>query len=220
LALGTDLHVNGQPLQTEHPFWLPGYYLAQLPIVSLMRVWARFGIVTILFVALLAGLGASLLYVRFAHRRWLLPVLLVGLLLLDLLPGDMTTTNLEPRPVDRWLAQQSDTVAIAHLPAGDDVTNYRALYGSLFHGHHLTAYGHPSHLPEAYRDFVQQATDFPAPDAVQALHAMGFRYLLLERAMFDGQGRPTWEETATALSQSSELVVVAEWEDVVVVEFR
>jgi hypothetical protein len=49
---------------------------------------------------------------------------------------------------------------------------------------------------------------------------MGFRYLLLERAMFDGQGRPTWEETATALSQSSELVVVAEWEDVVVVEFR
>lgn len=58
-ALGTDLHLGREPLSASQPIWLPAYYLGQLPFAGIMRVWARFGLVSILFVALLAGVGVA-----------------------------------------------------------------------------------------------------------------------------------------------------------------
>jgi hypothetical protein len=219
-ALGTDLHMYNQPIQPDDPFWLPAYYIGQLPFFSLMRVWARFGIITILFVALLAGLGITYLVQHFPRWRWQVATALCALLLVDMLPGTVETSRLASRPVDQWLATQSGDFAVAHLPANNPVINYRAMFGSLFHARHLPSYNHPHHMPPAYRDFAQRAEAFPAPHSITALRQMGLRYLLLERDFFDGQFAPLWADVERQIQQSSEVEIVAELDDVVVVTFQ
>lgn len=220
LALGTDLHLTGEPVQHTDPFWLPAYYLAHLPGMSFVRVWARFGIITILFVALLAGIGTALLLQRYSCWRWHLLTPLVALVLIDGLPGMTQTIRLAPRPVDAWLAQQPDDFAVGVLPANNDAVLYRAMYGSLFHGKHLPAYNHPAHQPAAYKAFARQAATFPDQQAVHSLHALGLRYVLLDKGAFDGQQALQWYEIANQLEQSSTVSIVAEWEDIVVVELH
>jgi hypothetical protein len=205
-------------VQSADPFWLPAYYIGQLPGLSFMRTWARFGIITILFVALLAGLATTLLVRRFP--RWPVAPALCALLLLDLLPGTVETLPLTPRPVDHWLAQQPGDFAVAHLPAGNSNVNYQAMFGSLFHARHLPAYNHPQHMPPAYRDFARRAQDFPAASSVAALRQMELRYLLLERAAFDGQDAPAWSMIEEQVTQSPAMAIVADLDSVVVVALR
>jgi hypothetical protein len=230
LALGTDLHWDNQPLQPESPFWLPAAYLARLPFVSLLRTWTRFAIVPILFTALLAGLGAARIVQiakgkiqkadapqRLSHFTfYILPFALLALLVLDLLPGKIASFQLAPRPIDSWLAAQPGDFAVAFLPQIDDTTNYSAMYGSLFHGKHLPAYNHPSHLTPEYRRFRETADRFP--ESIEALRWMGLRYVLLERARYDGVITPAWSDVADALAREPWLRVVGEVDGVVVVE--
>lgn len=218
-ALGTDLHINNQPLQADAPVWLPAYYFAHLPFVGFMRTWSRFGIIAVLFVALLAGMGAARI-ARGVRRPRAALALVAALLVLDLLPGTVESSQLAPRPVDRWLAQQPGDFAVAALPTRDSLTNYQAMFGSLFHGKHLTAYNHPEHIPSAYSAFVDRAATFPDARSIQALHRMGLRYLLLEKRLFDGAHGPAWSEVAAALARSSEARIVADLDGVVVVGFN
>src|SRR5262249_27272876 len=125
LALGTDLHLNGRPLNDAHPFWLPAYYLAQLPFVNLMRTWSRFVCIAILFVSLPAGVGAARIagWVRSGRRARLVQGALVVLVLIDVMPGSVETTLLQPRAADLWLARQPGSFAVAALPVYNDVLN-------------------------------------------------------------------------------------------------
>jgi hypothetical protein len=218
-ALGTDLHINNQPLQADAPFWLPAYYFAHLPFIGFMRAWSRFGIIVVLFVALLAGMGAVRIagWARWPHAAL---VLVGALLVLDLLPGTVESSSLAPRPIDRWLAQQPGDFAVAVLPARDSLTNYQAAFGSLFNGKYLTAYNHPEHIPSAYSAFAERAATFPDARSIHALHGMGLRYLLLEKRLFDGAHWPAWGKVEAALAHSSEAQIVADVDDVVVVGFR
>lgn len=117
LALGTDLHLNNAPVQADDPFWLPAYYLAQLPFVNMMRVWTRFGVITILFVALLAGVGAAWLIRQFPRWQGVVATLLCALILLDLVPSGVDAKLLAPHPIDRWLAEQPGDFAVGFMPA-------------------------------------------------------------------------------------------------------
>lgn len=218
-ALGTDLWINNQPLQRDTPIWLPAYYLAHIPMLGAMRVWARFGIITMLFIALMAGVGTVWLLNHLPRWRALLLVLLVTLVVLDFLPGNAGTTVLTPRPVDLWLAQQPGDFAVAFLPAENDVANYQALFGSLSHGKHLPAFLHSRHMPRAYVTFMLAAQNFPDPGALAKLHEMKLRYLLLERRLFTGWRTPRWSEVETALKHSPTVRVVEEIDGFVVLEF-
>jgi hypothetical protein len=229
LALGTDLHWNNQPLEPESPFWLPAAYLAQLPFASLLRVWTRFAIVPILFVALLAGVGAARLQATGDRRQAtggrrrgfalrLSPVVLLALLVVDLAPGNIAAGELRPRPVDLWLAEQPGDFAAAFLPQIDDGVNYVAMYGSLFHGKHLPAYNHPAHKSADYDRFRDLADRFPV--TAETFPRLGLRLLLLRRADYDGVRFPEWAAVERALAQSPTLRVVDEVDGYVVVEAR
>ncbi len=236
LALGTDLHTGNLPLQPENPFWLPAYYLNQLPVLGLMRVWARFGAVTILFVALLAGVGAACLVQRYnawengvrknrdmanvALGRAMLAVALVTLVIIDLLPGRMESFTLKPRPIDTWLAQQTEPFAVGFVPVIDDITNYRILFGTLFHGKQTFAFMHQAHIPPAFQDFNERSRGFPDSISAARLRELGVRYLLLEKPIFDGKRAFRWSVVEQQLAQTPELYVITQVEDVVVVGFR
>ena len=225
LALGTDLHLGGEPVQVQEPFWLPAYYLAQLPLVNIMRVWSRFGSVTILLVCLLAGLGTARLLAysaRVGHssarlRDAIIAAVLALLICLDFAPGSPGTLELAPRPIDRWLAEQPGDFAAAMLPAGNDVSNYRNMFGSLFHAKQLPAFNHPYHIPRAYRDFAQLARGFPGEHAVWFLRQQGFRYAVLERRFYTGSQWPAWDDVAAQIEQTPGLAIVDDVDGFVVV---
>jgi len=226
LALGTDLHLNNQPLSADDPVWLPAYYLAQLPFTGLVRGWGRFGIITVLFVSLLAGLGATWLIqqarARRPQQRYLPRLVTAGLCLLvvlDMHPGTVETSTLTPRPIDMWLAAQPDDFAVAWLPAGLDAVNYPAMYGSLYHSKHLPAYNHPNHRQPEYQQYAAIATAFPQPEAVAQLRAMGLRYILIDTRFYDGQHPPLplWADFEAQLRATPGLRVVEQVDGVVVV---
>lgn len=239
LALGTDLHAGNVPLHPDHPVWLPAYYLHQLPGMNLMRVWARFGIVTILFVALLAGVGAARLVHRTNASRQLndgavagsvslmnpqtavLAVGIIGLVVLDLMPGRISEyTALTPRPIDHWLAQQPGDFTVGFVPVIDATTNYYILFGTLTHGKRTIAFMHQAHLPPVFQDFNERSRGFPDIASAQRLRELGIRYLLLEKPIFDGTRAFRWSVVEQRLAATPELRVVGEVGDVVVVEFR
>ncbi|MGQ9550741.1 MAG: hypothetical protein ACUVWS_19175 [Roseiflexus sp.] len=233
LALGTDLHTGNIPLQPDNPIWLPAYYLHQLPVIGLMRVWARFGVVTILFVALLAGVGAAQLAYRckvassskgssLSQRPHLLTLLIILLVVLDLSP--ITRANdllmLTPRPIDTWLAQQPGDFIVGFEPVIDATVNYYILFGTLIHQKQTFAFMHETHMPPIFQDFNERSHGFPDSISARRLRELGIRYLLLEKHMYDGKRAFRWDVVEQRLAETPELYVVTEVDGVVVLEFR
>lgn len=218
-ALGTDLWVNNQPVSRDQPFWLPAYYLAQLPGGGIMRVWSRFGIVTILFVALLSAYGVGFLLQRRRTQRGraALGALLLAALLIDLLPGRLPVAELRPRAIDRWLAEQPGDFAVAFLPVDKPLVNETAIFGSLFHGKQMPAYIHAAHLPRAYKDFAAFAGDFPSAASIQYLRWRGLKYLILDQRQYNGWRAPPWSELERRLAQFPELERVTELDGFLVI---
>lgn len=213
-ALGTDLHFGNLPLNAEQPFWLPMYYLGQLPLFNLARTWSRFGVIAVLFVALLAGVGAA----RLARGRWrqLVGLALMLLVLVDLLPGTLPAVAIEPRPIDRWLAAQPGPFRVGFLPVIHGTPSYGVAYGSLVHNQQTFAAMHNQHPGAVFVDYERRSEGFPNPQSLQALRALGLRYLVLERALFG----EAWPAVEAAVRVAPELAVVAELEDSLVVAFR
>ncbi len=211
MALGTDIWIQNNPLQAEHPFWLPAAYLGRIPGLGLIRVWARFSIIVSLFVSLLAGVGVAVLQERYRWSR-LVFLLILGLLVIDLLPGNLQSAALYPRAIDAWLARQPVGYPVAFLQSGTE--NYKTMYGSLFHDMQIPAYNHPVHRPPAYQEFREITADFPSPESVRRLADHGYRYLVLQHRWF-GDSWAQVEETVAALP---ELEIIADEGGFVVVE--
>ncbi len=217
-ALGTDLWINNEPVSRNNPIWLPAYYLAQLPLVSIMRVWSRFGVITIFFVAMLSAYGVQYLLRRVQGARAVaLGALLMLLLLVDLLPGRLPASLLQPRPVERWLATQEGDFAVAFLPVDKPLLNDLAIFGSLFHGKQMPAYIHAAHLPRAYEDFAAMALDFPSATSVEYLRWRGLKYLILDKSQYNGWRAPEWSEVERRLAQFPQLKPVTEIDSFLVI---
>ncbi len=222
LALGTDLHLNNMPVQQDNPVWLPAYYLAQLPFVDMMRVWCRFGVITILFVALLAGVGSAWVVRQFPRHGRLMGGLLCALIIIDLLPSGVQALPLQPHPIDEWLAAQPDDFAVGFMPAEREGLNYLAMYGSLYHTKHLPAFNHPLHRPDTYVHFAYWANAFPDPQAIYMLRCLNLRYLILDQSRYDGKlyNQPLWSEIYPAIRAQPDVYEVTRIAPYVVFGFR
>ena len=219
-AFGPDLHWKGESLSLHDPLWLPAYYLAKLPMVNILRVWSRFGIITLLFVMLLAGVAVAQLFDRFGRRFAPVFALLLALMVIDFLPGRLDSIALGPRPIDLWLARQPGDFAVAFLPPNNDVATYRSMFGSLFHSKQLPAFNHPNHQSRSYRDFARIAEDLPSRRSLEELRRLGYRYLVFDRALYSGWRAPAWEEVEPALRRSADLQIVDEVDGFVIVAFK
>ncbi len=194
LALGIQLHWLGhqvvslprflQPIfhRTDMPtIYLPAYYLFRyLPFFSKMRVMMRFGLFTLIFTSLMAGLGAYVLTKRSSLkiRRWVG----IGLLLLvfiDFYPGVLTGFRpTQARPVDTWLAAQPYG-ALAQFPfdeeSGQSQVYYTLVNQKAFLGGYFNA-----NQPEQYTRIQPVMDTFPSQESVDLLRKLGVTYVVVD----------------------------------------
>ena len=199
IALGMQLHWLGklvvslpgflQPIfhRTDMPtIYLPAYYLYRyVPLFSKMRVMMRFGLFTLIFTSLMAGLGAHLLKKSASTtiKCWVG----IGLLLLvfiDFYPGflkDLRPTH--ARPVDTWLAAQPNTGALAQFPF-DEESSQSQVYYTLFHQKPFLGGDFNANQPEQYTRIRPVLMNFPSLESVELLRQLGVTYVVVDSARY------------------------------------
>ncbi|MHB0922347.1 MAG: hypothetical protein ACYC3H_00070 [Bellilinea sp.] len=200
LALGTDLHWNAeqvivqvpaflQPLvgKSETPLLLPTYWLFNhLPFFDRMRALSRFGLFTGIFTTLLAGLGAAVLLAHLhGRRKTLAAVVLMLAVLLDFYPGSYagSLTQIEPRPLDTWLASQPGDGAVAMFPF-EQVEEQFNIYTTLIHNKPFIGGLFNANQPPQYTYIKPTMEHFPSPKSIDKLKELGITYVVVDTSAF------------------------------------
>ena len=176
--------------------------LALVPGMNGMRVPARFAIVVVLGLSVLAGYGAAALAGR-VRREWL--PLLAGILVLAVAADGFTAPlpmqpydargRLEDRAVVQWLSTRPQG-AVLHLPIKTD--NFQELhyqYTTLLDGHPIVnGYsGYSSQLQESLRMPNSPLSD---PDrfekGIEMLRGLGVRYVVVHTHDFLTNANVSW----------------------------
>ena len=250
LALGTTLHVKGDPLYVAVPRgvdvafarmmntlmsrWalnkldyeslhlknaivipLPTLLLYLfVPAMKAMRVWARFGLVALLAVAVLAGVGADWLLGRVGTKRsrpWKLAgAVILGLLVVldfSVAPYPYGWTEVRGQPVDEWLAQQPPGTPIIHYPLAKTWYGWM-LYPTRVHGQPV-AYGYGTFAPSSYRAAQSVLESWPSEEALALLRQWGIRYALVGERSYG----ETWTEVQGRIDRLPGVREVAVFED-------
>jgi hypothetical protein len=199
LALGMQPHWLGklvvslprilQPVfhQTDMPtVYLPAYYLyLYLPFFSKMRVMMRFGLFTLIFTSLMAGLGAYVLTKTATSRvrRWVGIGLLV-LVFIDFYPGVLTGFRpTQARPVDTWLAAQPNSGALAQFPF-DEESSQGQVYYTLVHQKPFLGGDFNTSPPEQYTRIRPVMDTFPSTESVALLRQLGVTYVVVDASRY------------------------------------
>ena len=198
LALGTDLHWLGHPIERVPEFisrWLsrpdatiplPGYFLFKfLPFYAKMRVWMRFGIFVFVFADALAGIGIAWLCTR-VRPRWRF-ALCLGLLVLVIIDFYSTPfkefSRIESRPIDTWLAMQPGKGAVVQFPfelvEDQEQVYYTLTYNKPFVGGFFNAFP-----PEQYQRIRPILSNFPDLESIDLLKELGVEYILVDSSYY------------------------------------
>jgi hypothetical protein len=190
------------------------FYL-YVPFFNAMRVWTRFGLISALAVAVLAGMGLS----RMLHRcGWVgrssrrvsfVAWACLALVILELVavPHPLGWSEVQAQPLDEWLAGQRGEGAIIRFPL------WRAecgpgLYATTVHGKPI-AYGYGAFFPNYYRQLRPVLWTFPTTESLALLKAWGVEYVVVGARAYGQQ----WPEIRERLDQFSALQLVAEFDE-------
>jgi len=182
-----------------------------LPFFSAMRVWGRFGLVTLFGVAVLGGYGLHTLQKSVSlPRRWApLALALCGLVILEFapVPYALGACRVEPRAVDEWLAGQPDDFAILELPLSKAL-NGRTLYAMRTHNKKIVS-GYGTFFPRTFIDNRPVLEAFPNAASLALLRDWDVRYVLLGATSYGEQ----WPQLQDTLSTSPDLRHVRTFDD-------
>jgi hypothetical protein len=175
------LHLTHMPV-----IYLPAYYLFRyLPFFSKMRVMMRFGLFTLVFSSMLAGLGAYLLTKSASSKvkRWV-GILLLVLVFIDFYPGvlnDFRPTQV--RPVDNWLAAQPNTGAMAQFPFSEE-SSQGLVYDTLVNQKPFLGGYFNANSPEQYTRILPVMNTFPSQKSVSLLKQLGVTYVVVDSSQY------------------------------------
>ncbi len=183
-----------------------------VPALHGLRVPARFAVLVVLGVSVLAGFGAARILAPASPRFGLLLTLCaLAVIVMESwnLPRPLSPLPTAPTGAYAWLASQPPSVVL-EFPIAD--TRGRVgpqdptfMHASTWHWHRLLN-GYSGFLPAAYLDLVTHARDLPADGAVRAIVARGADFLLVHEAFYlTGDYRAD----VTALDRSPWLTFVA-----------
>jgi len=160
------------------------------PALQGMRAWNRFAAFVSFGVSVLAGLGCAAWLERegappgTSPRRASLRLnragaIVLALAIFELWPGSIPLQKVEPRTVDRWLAEQPGQFTIMELPLASALSAPQMLY-TRYHGKR-TAFAYGTFFPVWYRQTFPEFADCPQPACIHRLREWEVRYLLLNR---------------------------------------
>jgi hypothetical protein len=183
-----------------------------VPFFSAMRVWTRFAAVVTLALAVLAGLGWSRLqgWIRPASvaREQMIGALILALAVLELWtpPFAMGWSEVQPQPVDTWLAERTDVGAVAVFPLSKAECG-PGLYAAMVHGRPVV-YGYGGFFPQWYLQVRPILWTFPSNESIFLLREWGVRFVLVAEDSYGEQ----WPEVERVISFSSYLRPMAVFE--------
>ena len=167
---------------------LPGYEWLQthIPLFQGIRAAARWGLLFLIAVAILAGYGVAILEARWRQHFWwpALAVTLVGIVTLEALRAPLPMEHYEGIPAVHDKIAREDVRAIVVFPLyGGGNFNLNAEY-MLHQTRHwkpmLNAYS--SFAPASFHAMAQRLQSFPDETALEELRAHGFTHVVLHRA--------------------------------------
>ena len=191
-----------------------------------LRVPARFAMLVVLALSVLAGLGVANLSDRLSRRARV--VMIAAILLLGAVEARTTlplaTPPLEAGPVDRWLAAQPRSPVLElPLPPPEQpfqLVEGQHLYDSIFHWQPLLN-GISGFWPKSYFELLQKMRTFPDSDSLGYLSTRRVRYLVVRERYFT---RDQYVALRDALTARPDLTVAARFlnrrEESVVFELR
>ena len=184
LSLGLTLHDTGGQVQMQSaeggtPLALPGQLLYDwLPLYSSMRAYARFGLLTILALAVLMGASWTVIAARWRRYATWLTLVASILLLADFWTGPYSwgTSRVQPTEASRFLAA-APAGTIMQMPLNSAVTG-PALYRATDYGKPIS-YGYDTFEPTEWREARDELATFPEAPALNTLRSWGVRYIVV-----------------------------------------
>jgi hypothetical protein len=196
--------------------WMPGWLVYRfVPLFDSLRAYARFGLLVIFAVIVLAALGLVLLLTRprFARYSYLTIAALTLILLADFAasPYAFGMTRVANEPENVWLAAQPGNAPVALFPTDYAMHDGQATWFSIYHGKPI-AYGYESFLPSLLRQpAVQTALDnFPDDASVwPLLQGWGVKYVMVSTLWWGSN----WPSVRQQLAASGHLQYLAHFDE-------
>jgi Protein of unknown function (DUF3108) len=140
-----------------------------------VRAPARFGVLVMFGLALLAAFGATAVHRRVGRVVWVA----IALALTEYVALPMPTVPRPSRssPVAAWLASAPGDGAVVYLPLTNDRRNTVAMVDALGHGRPIVN-GYSGQRPAWFPALVDTLATFPTADALWTLRDFGVRFMV------------------------------------------
>jgi hypothetical protein len=193
---------------------LPGYGWLhdRIMILQGMRAAARWGYLSLVAVAILAGFGMANLEQRYQRRPWwpAVAIGIMGLVTIEALRAPLALTRFEGIPAVHKRLRDPSIRAIVVFPlyAGESFNrNAPYLLAETRHWRPMVN-GYSSFAPDSFFQRARRLQRFPAPESLAELRAIGVSHVLVDRARLE---RDAGRETVAALRSHAGLEL--NWED-------
>ncbi|MCC7123853.1 MAG: DUF3108 domain-containing protein, partial [Acidobacteria bacterium] len=187
VAVGVTLVIAGGVLSMgpEFPGGLYQVAASTLPGFDAIRAPARFGVVVMLGLSLLAAVGLRFMLQRAGVRRdRTMLAVIIALVATEYANAPMT---LAAAPVTdtvtgRWLRDAPEPGAVVYLPVGLDIDSTPVMLEALQHGRPIVN-GYSGQRPSNYVAIAEALSTLPAVEGLAMLRELDVRFVVSDRAL-------------------------------------
>ena len=160
-----------------------------VPLLSSFRSFARFGVLVLLSLSVLAGYGAANIFRARPRYATVIAVMATVLCVVEYwsAPVRVRVDQSQPTEAHQWLADQPPGTVIVELPMprGEALWLYETTYQlrSMHHWQRLVN-GYSGFAPQQYRQTLEAIRAFPDPPSIQRLRELTVRFVLINRAYY------------------------------------
>jgi hypothetical protein len=184
-------------------FWRLGLWrlIYDWPVLNFVRATARFMVLGLLAVAVLAGIGFDRLAARrgpAATRTLAIAASVLLLLEFTMLPMRVFPYRVDVPAADRWLADQPKPFVVAEVPISETLQGKYMLHSTAHW--QKTIHGNARIVPPASEQLFEELVHFPDEPSVRRLEEFGVTYVVVHISFYRPEERAAIEERLQAFS--------------------